>query len=192
MQRFLAGFLTATALWGLLAALHFAELLPLGDGGEGIDPGAAGPDAGIVEVPDPDPARRRRSRRRRPAPGRDVSGTGSSGDDLGSPDPHALDLAGEGGEGLLTHSQIEEAIDGAFSRIRRCLVLAAGDDPVAGTLTFGLRIEGSGRVSRVNVSGPRAVSTGEAGTCLQTTMRSIRFPSFDGPDMFVRYPITLD
>ena len=56
---------------------------------------------------------------------------------------------GGGGEQQLTGGQIETAFDGAMGRIRRCFVLAAGDEPVRGRLTFGLRVAGSGRVTAV-------------------------------------------
>ena len=79
-----------------------------------------------------------------------------------------------------------------MGRIRRCFILAAGDEPVRGTLTFGMRIAGSGSVSAVNLSGPAAVTTGESGDCLRSAARAIRFPTFDGPEMVVRYPITLE
>ena len=103
-----------------------------------------------------------------------------------------IDGEGTGGEAQLSGSQIEGAFDGAMGRIRRCFILAPGDEPVTGTLTFGLRIAGSGRVSAVNLSGPRALTAGEPGDCLRDAARGISFPSFDGPEMLVRYPITLE
>ena len=102
------------------------------------------------------------------------------------------DLEGPGGEEQLSQSEIQQGMDGVFGAIRRCLILAAGDEPVTGRLVLGLRIEGTGRVSRVNLSGPAAVSTGECGTCLRSAAQRARFPSFDGPAMVVRYPVTLD
>ena len=103
-----------------------------------------------------------------------------------------VDGEGSGGEAQLSGAQIDAAFDAAMPRIRRCFVLAAGNDPVVGRLTFGMRIAGSGHVSAVNLSGPAAATTGECGDCLRTAARSISFPSFDGPEMVARYPITLE
>ncbi len=55
-----------------------------------------------------------------------------------------------------------------------------------------MRIAGTGRVTRVNLQGPAAVTSGDAGDCLRNAARRIRFPSFDGPEMIVHYPITLE
>ena len=191
MSRFLAGFLTASVLWGVAVWL-FVEGVFESDEPE-LVVGAA-PDAGLEEAADEDSPRRRRRRGRRggaagggPVP----TGIATSGDDLGEDDPRMLDMA-EGGEEQLPSSEIERGMDEAFGRIRRCLVLAAGDDPVSGRLTFGLRIEPNGSISRVNLRGPAAVTTGDAGDCLRQAVRQVRFRSFQGPVMVVHYPITLD
>jgi hypothetical protein len=76
--------------------------------------------------------------------------------------------------------------------VRRCLVLMAGDDPVRGRVTFGLRIAPTGQVRAVQLQGPAAATTGEAGDCLRAAARALRFPSFDGPEMVARYPLHLE
>ena len=138
--------------------------------------------------------RRRRRRRgmRGRASGMMWSGTATSGDDLGENDPRELNAGAEGGEQQLTGAQIDSTIDGSFGRIRRCLVLVPEDAPSRGRVTFGLRIAGSGRVTRVNLRGPAGVTRSEAGDCLRQAARALRFPSFDGPEMIVHYPITLE
>lgn len=195
MGRFIAGFLVATLLWG---GLYFAEregYLQLG-AEEPIDV-AAVPKAegGDEEEAEPSSMRRRRGRRgRRRAErrGRTPTGTATTGDDLGENDPRELAAGESGGEQQLSSAQIEAGFDGAFGRIRRCLILVPEDAPTRGRLTFGLRIRGDGTVTRVNLRGPAAVTGGEAGGCLRGAARSIRFPSFDGPEMIAHYPITLE
>ena len=103
-----------------------------------------------------------------------------------------LDMGAAGGEQQLSGAQIEAAFDGGMGRIRRCLVLMAGEDAVTGRLTFGLRVAGDGQVRAVSLSGPRAATTGDAGECLRGAARALRFPTFDGPEMVVRYPLTLE
>lgn len=95
------------------------------------------------------------------------------------------------GEGQLAGSQIEAGFDGAMSRIRRCLVLVPSEGEVTGTLTFGMRVGGDGRVRAVSLTGPAVVTTGESGSCLRQVAQGIQFARFDGPEMLFRYPITL-
>ncbi len=202
MSRFLVGFLTASLLWGLGAFLYFGGVLVVGS----HDPKAAA--APITDAaPDnaPDPASHHAHRRHRWHGHRRASGTWASrddaptpqgnattGDNLGTEGTRTLDMGSAGGEQQLSGSQIEQGFDGVFAHVRRCLVLAAGDQALHGRVTFGLRIESSGHVSKINLSGPAAVTTGDCGNCLRSTARSIHFPSFDGPTMVVHYPITLD
>jgi len=126
-------------------------------------------------------------RKRKPRPGDSLVG-----DDLGGPDSRNLDMEGGGGEAQLLGHEIEQGFDGAMPRIRRCLILAAGDEPVTGKLTFGLRIAGSGKVTKVNLRGPNMVTQSEAGECLRSAASGIKFRSFDGPDMLVSFPLTLN
>lgn len=195
MARFAAGFVFASLLWGgALAGLH----LGLGWGPPPPEEEAPEEVAVADAAPEPEatPGRRRRPRRG----GASGSGTTSEvptgdatiGDDLREGEMRTIDGEGTGGEEQLTGGQIDAAFDGAMGRIRRCFLLAPGDEPISGTLTFGMRIAGTGRVSAVNLSGPRALTAGEPGDCLRDAARQISFPSFDGPEMLVRYPITLE
>lgn len=115
-----------------------------------------------------------------------------TGDDLGENGARNVDMHAGGGEEQLRGTEIEKGFDAAFPQIRRCLVLAASDEPARGKLTFGLRISGQGKVTAVNLSGPSSVSSGECGACLRKAASSMQFRSFNGPDMVVHYPVTLD
>jgi hypothetical protein len=46
-------------------------------------------------------------------------------------------------------------------------------------------------VEKVNLNGPSAITRSEAGSCLAQAARGIQFRSFNGPDMLVSYPLTL-
>jgi hypothetical protein len=197
VSRFWAGFAVASILWAAAGAYLFFV--------EGFGPTEAPPAEAVAEAPVAEEApeaqeearpRRRRRRRARRRPRRRAAetptGVATTGDDLGEDEMRTLDMAGSGGEQQLSSAQIEAGFDGAMGRIRRCLVLMEGGDPVTGRLVFGLRVAGSGQVERVRLTGPRAATTGEAGTCLRAAARQIRFDSFDGPPMVVRYPITLE
>jgi hypothetical protein len=117
---------------------------------------------------------------------------GNVGDDLRENEAKSLDVAANGGEEQLRGTEIEQAFDGAFSQIRRCLILAAGDEPARGKLIFGVRIAGSGKVTAVNLSGPASVAQGEAGGCLRKAAMGLHFRGFNGPDMVIHYPLTLE
>lgn len=198
MARFLAGFLTASLVWGGGLAAYSSGLLPLG-GPEQSTAAPADGDAGLRQQDRDERRRRARARRRRQARRRarrgkteDVpEGTRTIGGDL-SGGKRTMDMGSGGGEEQLSHGRIEKRFNEHFGRIRRCLVLAAGTERVTGRLVFGLKIAGSGEVRDVNLKGPAAVTQGESGQCLLDAARAIKFPSFDGPDMVVHYPITLE
>lgn len=183
----------ASVLWAAAAAyLYFA----LGFGPPAEEPIAvAEAPAEVVEEPPPEetaPRRRRRRGARGARRGVTPTGNATTGDDLGEDEMRTLDMGESGGEQQLRGAQIDAGFDTVMGGIRRCLVLIPGDADVRGRVTFGLRIAPDGRVTRVSLSGPRAATTGECGECLQRTARSIRFDSFDGPEMVVRYPLDLE
>jgi hypothetical protein len=193
VSRFLTGFFSASLLW---AALGFAYLKGYID----IDLSALEVENGEEASPDAsDPNGRRARRRPRSGRGRrSRPGAGGSrvedmltGDDLGGPELRTIDMETASGEGQLTTYEVETGIDGVMPKIRRCLILVADEDPVAGKMIFGMRISGSGRVTRVNLKGPSPLVSGEAGGCLRKALGSIEYRSFDGPDMVIHYPFTI-
>lgn len=202
MTRFLAGFALASLVWGGLGAYLVIE------GGYGPPPGDVEDEvAVVVGAPTTDDldtsagSRRPRRRGRGGAGGRAAtpddgmrspSGEAVTGDDLGEGEMRMIDGAGSGGEEQLTGAEIDHTFDAVMPRVRRCFILAASDREITGTLTFGLRIGGDGHVNAANLSGPALLTTGDCGECLRTSARSMQFPTFDGPEMLVRYPITLE
>lgn len=186
--RFLGGFGLASLIWGGLFYGYATGIieLHLGDEEDGVEIAAA-------EEPEADDGKKKKKRKwRKGKKKRRYRGEALTGDDLGGPGTRNLDVAGSGGEEQLRSSEIEAGFDKVFPRIRRCLILAADDSPVTGKLNFGLRIAGSGRVTRVNLRGPSGITKTEAGSCLRKAAKGMTFRSFDGPDMLVQYPITLD
>ena len=195
MSKFWAGFVLATVLWaGVTAYLAFG----LGYGPPDEEVVAIAEEPVVDEAPPEEeaaPRRRRRGRRARSGANprtETPTGEATTGDDLRENEMRTLDMGGSGGEQQLRSAQIEAGFDGAMGRIRRCLVLIEGDGEVRGRLVFGLRIGPDGRVHGVQLSGPRAATTGEAGSCLSAAARNLQFDTFDGPEMVVRYPITLE
>lgn len=197
MPRFVAGFAVASLLWiGLLVAVKQGVVdLDLSPPDEVIEVAEVAA-ADVPEAEARDPKRKRKAKRKAGAGERGDSrryeGESSVGDELGGPEARNLDVAAAGGEEQLLGSEIERGFDQAMPGIRRCLILAASDEAVTGKLVFGVRIAGSGRVERVNLKGPSAITQSEAGSCLTAAARKIQFRSFRGPDMLVNYPITLE
>jgi hypothetical protein len=192
VPRFLAGFLTASLLWCGLIFAYSRGIIDIN-----LEPNDApsAPDAGVEEEEDDSPQRGKRKRGGRARGGarkdRRFTGEAMTGDDLGDPETRHLQANQAGGEEQLLGSEIERGFDEAFPQIRRCLMLAAGDEPVSGKLVFGLRISGQSGVTLVNLQGPAAITRSEAGDCLRKAARAFRFRTFNGPDMLVHYPITL-
>lgn len=186
MSRFLGGFFLASLVWGGVLYAQVSGWL-----GRSRTPPAAESSSSAEPAQEPRTQSRkhktRTARRRRPR-----HGVATSGDDLGGPQVRRLDAAERGGEGQLRQGEVEAGIDRAFPQIRRCLMLAASEAPATGRLVFGMRIAGSGRVTKVNLRGPAGVTRGEAGTCMRRAARDIRYRVFDGPDMVIHYPITLE
>jgi len=197
VSKFLSGFALASLLWGGFLVAYKQGLIDIS-----LEPDAPQAEA-TAAATDEDtdtadkPGRPRRKRSLASKPRRSSSGPGEdrealSGDDLGENGTRNIDMHSGGGEEQLRGTEIEHGFDGAFPQIRRCLVLAASDEPAHGKLMFGLRISGQGKVTAVNLSGPSSVSQGEAGACLRKAASSMQFRSFNGPDMVVHYPVTLD
>ncbi len=185
--------MAASLLWGGFLLAYSHGLLNIN-----LEPSARReePDAGLERADEPAKAgshRKRRGSRGHHASRsqRRYSGEATTGDDLGGPEAHNLDLNAAGGEQQLTGHEIEQGFDSVFPQVKRCLILAAGDEPLSGKIVFGLRITGHGGVTRVNLSGPSAITKSEAGGCLRKAAQGIHFRTFNGPDMLVHYPLTL-
>jgi hypothetical protein len=188
VSKFLAGFVSASLLWGGLIYAERTGLISINFGKEPEPVAAVAPEP---EESDPEPGKKRpRSKWR--SKQRSYKGDSQTGDDLGDPETRELSADQAGGEQQLKSSEIESGFDTAFPKIRRCLMLAASEEPVSGKLMFKLRIASSGQVTAVNLTGPSGVTQSEAGGCMLSAAKSMKFRSFDGPEMLVNYPLTLE
>jgi hypothetical protein len=192
--RFLAGFAAASVLWGA-----FLFSIKQGWIDISLEPEAPpGDETNLADSPQDNTAdKANRLRRKRTAPLKRIRPAGPSGDtlvgdDLRENEARNLNVGTGGGEEQLRGTEIEKAFDGVFGQVKRCLILAAGDEPAHGKLVFGLRISGEGKVSGVNLSGPASVAQGEAGACLRKAASGMHFRTFNGPDMVVHYPLNLE
>lgn len=175
-------------IWGGLFYGHLTGVIEFNLGEEEVE--APAPEAEEEARKGPKKKRRKGGKKRRKKRG--AGGEALVGDRLGGPGTRELDAAHGGGEEQLLGHEIEAGFDSVFPRVRRCLVLADDDAPVSGKLTFGMRIAGSGKVTKVNLKGPSGITKSDAGGCLRKAAKAIKFRSFDGPDMLVHYPLTLE
>jgi hypothetical protein len=204
MKQFIVGFVTACLLWVALLVAESAGVVDI------LDPRLEEPDAGVAPVSaavdeddsgDDKKKRRKRGRRigRRDAPRRgepqapeyDMS-EGVAGDDLGSPGAREIGMGSGGVVDQLSPAEIDRGIDRVWSGLQRCLLALPPGVPNTGKIVLGMHIASSGRVTKVNLTGPNAMISGEAGACFRRTTKSVQYRSFDGPDMIARYPITFD
>ena len=199
MRNFLLGALVASAIWAGIFAAQAAGIVDL-FGSEDAEIEAA-EDAGApaAKTVEEEPARKKRRgkwarKKRRPRKGSGgwEAGEGTSGDDLGGDGARDLDFGGSGGEARLSPAQIDRGIDQVFNGIQRCLVLVPPGAPATGKVVLGMRISPSGKVAAVNLKGPNDIIKGECGACIRRAVKSIDFPTFDGPEMTARYPITFE
>lgn len=194
MARFLAGFAVASVLWGAFLFSYKQGWIDIS-----LEPPApAADETNMADTPQDDsPDKPSRARKKRPSPSapkkRSVaSGDSTVGDDLREGEARNVNMGSSGGEEQLRGTEIEQGFDGVFGQIKRCLILAAGDEPAHGKLIFGLRISGDGKVNAVNLSGPSSVAQGDSGACLRKAAQGMHFRSFNGPDMVVHYPLNLE
>ncbi len=193
MSRFLAGFALGSLFWGGFVYSYTRGWIDIS-----LEPPAP-PDeqqsgteaAGTDRTGKASRSRRGKTSAHKPH-GAARSEPGTSGDDLGENAARTVEMGSAGGEEQLAGTEIEKGFDSVFPQVRRCLILAASDEPAHGKLVFGLRISGEGKVTAVNLTGPTSVTGGDAGACLRKAALAIHFRTFHGPEMVVHYPLTLE
>ena len=195
MLKFVAGFAAASVLWGAFVLSVKQGWIDIS-----LEPEAPQDDASShvassdSDEPDKAGGKPRKKRPSAPKRARAAAPQGDSlvGDDLRENEARNVNMGANGGEEQLRSTEIEQGFDGVFPQVRRCLMLAAGDEPAHGKLVFGLRIAAEGKVTAVNLSGPSSVTQGESGACLRKAATGMHLRSFHGPDMVVHYPVNLE
>lgn len=203
MKLFIIGFVTASGVWMAVLYAQSTGMLTLFPQAADADVQASDTDSADAalssrEIESPAKKRRRGKRKRRAEPGAasrqrayDMS-EGVAGDELGGPGAKEITMSGAGGEDQLSNAEIDRGIDSVFNGIQRCLLLAPPDAPTTGKVVFGMHIAPNGQVLKVNLKGPNAMIRGEVGACFRKTAKSIRYRSFDGPDMIANYPVVFE
>ena len=200
MKQFLLGVLVASVVWvGVLFAQSAGVIDILGAGDDEV----VAVDAGVIETavaaePSGDEKKkkkrkqRRGGKKKRPGGAAYAAGDGRVGDEIGGPGSQELSMGEVGGQEQLSAAEIDRGIDRVWNGIQRCLVLVPSDLPATGKVVLGMHIAPDGRVTRVGLRGPNPIVQGESGGCIRRAVKSIRYPSFDGPEMVAHYPIVFE
>jgi len=198
MKQFLLGLLVASVVWvGVLYAQSAGVLDIFGaDNADEIVVDAGVVETAVIEETEGDEKRKQRKRRRGGKKKRGgaayASGGGVAGDEIGETGGQELSMGEAGGQEQLAPAQIDKGIDRVWNGIQRCLVLVPSDLPATGKVVLGMHIAPSGRVTRVGLRGPNPIVQGESGGCIRRAVKSIQYPSFDGPEMVAHYPIVFE
>jgi len=200
MKQFLLGVLVASLVWVGVLYAQSAGVFEIFGAGEGeevvVDAGVV--ETAVVEQSEGDGAKqkkrkmRRGGKKRRPGGAAYAAGEGEVGDAIGGPGSHELSMGESGGQEQLSPAQIDKGIDRVWNGIQRCLVLVPSDLPATGRVVLGMHIAPGGRVTRVGLRGPNPIVQGESGACIRRAVKSIQYPSFDGPEMVAHYPIVFE
>jgi hypothetical protein len=114
----------------------------------------------------------------------------TQGDALGRTQHIDLTQAGDDGHEL-SQEDIDHTMHGGEPAILRCITDALGDAPLeGGKVMVGLRVEGSGQVSKVRVEAPQILQRNGLYRCIHGVTSGLRFPSSGGASV-VTYPFEL-
>jgi hypothetical protein len=111
------------------------------------------------------------------------------GDDT-SPRKQTIDMNSSVESRSLDNSEIRSAIASQSDGVQSCVVRAAANTDLSGTITVKMVVEGTGRVSRSRVQAPRYLFGQGLLTCVQGQLRGWRFPATGAPTL-VTLPVNL-
>ena len=121
-----------------------------------------------LEFPKESKTKRRRRGKRRSARAR-TAGSSASGSETGS---NAVNFDDDGGDEYLDSATLYRVIARKGGSLKRC-VLSSG----VGYVKISYSVANTGRVTRVSVNGK---SSGSLYSCINSVMRSMKFPRFNG------------
>ena len=114
----------------------------------------------------------------------------AQGDALGRPDHIDFRQGGDDGHEL-DQGELDRIMRNAEPEILKCITDAVGDWPLdSGKIEVGLRIERSGQVTRVRVSGPQLLQRNGLYRCVRGVVTALHFPASGGSTV-ATYPYEL-
>jgi hypothetical protein len=111
------------------------------------------------------------------------------GDDT-SPPKQSIDMGGGAESRALENSEIQSVIASESAGVQNCVVQAAANTDLAGTITVKMVVEGTGKVSRSRVQAPRYLHNQGLLSCVKRELAGWRFPATGAPTL-VTVPVNL-
>ena len=110
------------------------------------------------------------------------------GDDT-SPPKQTIDMNGKGEARALDNGEIQSVIGSQSGGVQKCVVTAATNTDLSGTITVKMVVDGTGHVTRSRVEAPRYLHAHGVLACIQGTLRGWKFPATGAPTL-VTLPVT--
>ncbi len=107
-----------------------------------------------------------------------------------SPPKRSLDMGNDSESRSLDNGEIQSTIASESAGVQSCVVRAAQNTDLSGTITVKMVVEGTGKVSRSRVQAPRYMFSQGLLGCVQGQLRSWRFPATGAPTL-VTLPVNL-
>lgn len=104
------------------------------------------------------------------------------GDDT-SPPKQSLDMSNNAESRTLDNGEISSVISSQSGGVQTCVVQAATNTDLSGTITVKMVVDGSGRVSRSRVHAPRYLHNQGVLSCVQRQLKAWKFPSTGAPTL---------
>jgi len=104
------------------------------------------------------------------------------GDDT-SPPKQTLDMNSKGEARALDNGEIQATIASQSAGVQSCVVKAATNTDLSGTITVKMVVEGNGHVSRSRVQAPHYLHAQGVLACIQGALRAWKFPATGAPTL---------
>jgi hypothetical protein len=111
------------------------------------------------------------------------------GDDT-SPRKQSIDMSSSSDSRSLDNGEIQNTIASESGGVQNCVVRAAANTDLSGTITVKMVVEGTGKVSRSRVQAPRYMFSQGLLACVQGQLRGWSFPATGAPTL-VTLPVNL-
>lgn len=111
------------------------------------------------------------------------------GDDT-SPPKRSIDMNSGAESRSLENSEIQAVIASESGGVQNCVVQAAGNTDLSGTITVKMVVEGTGKVSRSRVQAPRYLHNQGLLSCVKRQLAGWHFPATGAPTL-VTLPVNL-
>ena len=104
------------------------------------------------------------------------------GDDT-SPGKQTIDMNSGGESRSLDNGEISNAISSQSGGVQSCVMKAATNTDLSGTITVKMVVEGNGKVSRSRVQAPRYMHNQGLVSCVKGQLSGWRFPATGAPTL---------